>query len=500
LEVNASGDIFAGVWNEGVFRSSDNGDSWTPINTGLTNPFIEAININSSGDILAGTNGGVFRSTNNGDNWTKIQSEQVIYAIATSSANAIFAGSWGNGIFRSIDNGNNWTEINSGITYTRINVLAINSFDEIIAGSTYFGGGGVFRTADNGGDWTEVYQGLSVYDLVVNMSNDIFFGTTCCGIFRSTDNGYSWDEVNNGLANTYIRSLLIDSSNNILAGIQNGLYCSYDNGDNWTEVGNGLPPNTNIYTFICSSGGIFAGTNNGIFFSSDTGNNWTETNNGLSSYTTANSFIFNSSGDIFAGTNNGIYRSTDNGNNWIEVNNGLLNTYITALAVDTLGNIYSGTSGGVYRSRDNGDSWAPINDGLFNTNVQALASDSVGKIFAGTFGGGVFRLMEPTDVSDDEDNYLIADDLSLSQNYPNPFNPSTTIEYTLQSRSKVTITVFDILGRKVKTIFDQTMSAGTHSVTWDGTDIDNNPVATGVYFYQIKADDFVESKKMLLLK
>ena len=58
----------------------------------------------------------------------------------------------------------------------------------------------------------------------------------------------------------------------------------------------------------------------------------------------------------------------------------------------------------------------------------------------------------------------------------------------------------DILGRKVKTIFDRTMPVGTHTAIWDGTDVDNNPVATGVYFYQIKAGDFVETKKMLLLK
>jgi hypothetical protein len=111
----------------------------------------------------------------------------------------------------------------------------------------------------------------------------------------------------------------------------------------------------------------------------------------------------------------------------------------------------------------------------------------------------VVKLDEALDVPH-SDNNLFPSSPVLKQNYPNPFNPSTTIEYTLQSRSNVTITLFDILGRKVKTIFDQTMPVGKHSVTWDGTDIDNNMVATGVYFYRIKAGDFVETKKMLLLK
>ncbi len=112
----------------------------------------------------------------------------------------------------------------------------------------------------------------------------------------------------------------------------------------------------------------------------------------------------------------------------------------------------------------------------------------------------VYGFNSSTDVPESENQNLIPNKFALSQNFPNPFNPSTTIEYTLQSRSNVTITVFDILGRKVKTIFDQTMPVGTHTAYWDGTNVENNPVATGVYFYQIKAGDFVETKKMLLLK
>ncbi len=104
-----------------------------------------------------------------------------------------------------------------------------------------------------------------------------------------------------------------------------------------------------------------------------------------------------------------------------------------------------------------------------------------------------------TDVTDNENDNR-PESFALHQNYPNPFNPSTKIEYTLPRRSNVTITIFDVLGRKVKTIFDQTMPAGTHTAYWNGTDSDNNLVATGVYFYQIKAGDFVNTKKMLLLK
>ena len=84
---------------------------------------------------------------------------------------------------------------------------------------------------------------------------------------------------------------------------------------------------------------------------------------------------------------------------------------------------------------------------------------------------------------------------SLSQNYPNPFNPVTKINYALPNKSNVTIKVFDILGRLVKTIVNETKDAGYYTVTFDGTGL-----ASGVYFYHIEAGNFNASKKMVLVK
>ena len=88
----------------------------------------------------------------------------------------------------------------------------------------------------------------------------------------------------------------------------------------------------------------------------------------------------------------------------------------------------------------------------------------------------------------------------LAQNYPNPFNPVTTIEYSLPHRSDVVIEVFDILGRRVRLLVNETRSAGVYKVTWDGTDPNGSPVSTGIYLYRIQAGDFVQSKKMVLIK
>jgi len=88
----------------------------------------------------------------------------------------------------------------------------------------------------------------------------------------------------------------------------------------------------------------------------------------------------------------------------------------------------------------------------------------------------------------------------LSQNYPNPFNPMTTIDYSVVTRSQVTISIYSILGREINTILNEEKSAGNYSIQWNGEDSEGNRVASGIYFYQIKAGDFINSKKMLMLK
>jgi hypothetical protein len=89
---------------------------------------------------------------------------------------------------------------------------------------------------------------------------------------------------------------------------------------------------------------------------------------------------------------------------------------------------------------------------------------------------------------------------NLSQNYPNPFNPITTLRYDLPETGLVTITIYDMLGRQVKTLINQTQDAGYRSVIWDATNDYGKPVSAGIYLYQIQAGEYISTKKMVLLK
>ena len=93
------------------------------------------------------------------------------------------------------------------------------------------------------------------------------------------------------------------------------------------------------------------------------------------------------------------------------------------------------------------------------------------------------------------DNRNIPNVFSLSQNYPNPFNPSTTIEFSLPKRAFVNLTIYNTLGQVVKTLVSSEMESGTHRIIWKA-----NNIPSGIYFYRLNAGNFVETKKMILMK
>tara|TARA_B100000959_G_scaffold122167_4_gene128276 strand:- start:4292 stop:4657 length:366 start_codon:yes stop_codon:yes gene_type:complete len=96
---------------------------------------------------------------------------------------------------------------------------------------------------------------------------------------------------------------------------------------------------------------------------------------------------------------------------------------------------------------------------------------------------------------------LLPEEYALHQNHPNPFNPVTTIRYDLPQAGDVKLTIYDMLGREMKVLVSQQgMSPGSHTVVWDGTDRLGQPAAAGVYIYQLKSGDFINTKKLVLLK
>ena len=88
----------------------------------------------------------------------------------------------------------------------------------------------------------------------------------------------------------------------------------------------------------------------------------------------------------------------------------------------------------------------------------------------------------------------------LKQNCPNPFNPTTTINYQLPQRSKVTLKIYNLLGKAVKILVDENQTAGNYSVIWDMHDDNGQMVSSGIYMYRLHTQDYMETKKMILIR
>ncbi len=97
-------------------------------------------------------------------------------------------------------------------------------------------------------------------------------------------------------------------------------------------------------------------------------------------------------------------------------------------------------------------------------------------------------------------NTPVPDSYQLSQNYPNPFNPSTNISFALPAAEAVRLNIYNVLGQVVTTLVDQELSAGNYDIVWNGRDSQGQMVASGVYFYELRSDNFTARKKMLFLR
>jgi hypothetical protein len=354
--------------------------------------------------------------------------------------------------------------------------------------------GFVYHSSNDGATWSlrftappGIYGGAGVFTVVSGNDAEIFAGTGDLegwgGTYRSTDNGVSWTSHHEWGA----QALAVTQGGVVFAGM--GVYLLRD----WVQVL--MSPTCGFRSVaINQDGHIFAGMVSwpslgcSIFRSTDGGNSWIQSGVGLNVY----SIVVDFAGRILAGTlGHGVFRSTDNGNSWHST--GLTGGSVFTLIVNANGHIFAGTEGeGVFRSTDAGNTWTQINSGLGNVSVYSLAIGGNGRLFAGT-QNGVYRSVQTT--LDVEEVAEVPASFKLMQNYPNPFNPSTTIEYSLPQRSTVEIKVLDVLGREVATLLNEEKPAGVYTVQWDAKD-----VASGVYFYRMQASEFVQVRKLLLVR
>lgn len=105
-----------------------------------------------------------------------------------------------------------------------------------------------------------------------------------------------------------------------------------------------------------------------------------------------------------------------------------------------------------------------------------------------------------TTVASADEGSILPSEYALFQNYPNPFNPSTQITFDVPNSEFVMLRVYNLLGQDVQTLINKSMAPGRYTVEWNGNDMLNNDVASGVYFYELRGESFISRKKMLLIR
>jgi hypothetical protein len=252
----SSSNIFAGTDSSGVFISSNSGNNWVAVNTGLVNHNVRSIAVLGS-NIFAGTyGGGVYLSSNNGSNWAAVNTgitDLNVKLLAVSGPN-IFAGTFSSGVYLSTNNGANWTA--AGLTNQNIYSL-------FATGSNIFAGteSGLFLSTNNGSNWNFMNTGLpasTVRTLAVSGSY-LFAGTYGDGVFKSTNNGATWTSVNTGITGQYIFSFAVSGSN-IFSGTDAGVFLSTNNGTGWLNKNQGFDGIPYISDLLIANNYLFAGT------------------------------------------------------------------------------------------------------------------------------------------------------------------------------------------------------------------------------------------------
>ncbi len=374
-----------------------------------------------------------------------------------------------------------WTPI--GLQGKRTRALLVFTADTMLA-STQFDTVSLYRTTDAGATWATYQNGFggAFSETVLAIERhphqpDILFATGATVFAKSLDRGKSWQISHGnwgGLA-TGLNFITVDNNDPqiIWTGGQNSieeafLWKSEDSGVTWREwprIVDDVSTGKTVVIHPHDSKTVYAGLESYILKTTDGGETWEE--------------IFAEDGRFFFGIAINPARPTRMfAASWFKTSDPQpLILYISDDGGESWREIHE-------RSARYGGAWEllHINEGLID------------KLYLGLDKGGVYEFVTDPATAVDDDPIIIST-FKLEQNYPNPFNPETTISFSFPRTELATLKIYDALGREVATLANGVIPAGEHRIRWR-----SNGLASGVYFYRLRAGNFSAVKKMLVLQ
>ena len=315
-------------------------------------------------------------------------------------------------------------------------------------------------------------------------------GYICC----TTNGGNTWSQMTSPTTNMLNKIQFIDANTGWAFGTGGTVLYTVNGGSNWS-LGNSNYTNSITWGSMVNAGtGWFVGAMGCVSKTTDGGRNWSAQN--INTNQKANCIqMFDANTGWLCGNSGLLKRTTNSGVSWDSIPTGIISTNFQNMHFfnPSNGTIIANMSGTVLTTTNGGLNWTISNTGggFFAYGLYMISPDSMW--LCGT-GSAIMKYIKSLLGSISYSNN-IPEHYILYQNYPNPFNPSTMINYQLPKSSDVKLIIYDLLGRKVETIVNEKQTAGTYQVEWDGSKF-----ASGVYFYKLETSNFVDTKKMVLVK
>jgi len=498
------------VGDEGtILRSTNAGDTWIKVTQSFTNTTYNTLRdicfINDNEGFILNADGVLYCTTNAGISWLPkdLPISNYLYLSVLDRNHYAVCGKYM--ISVTTDRGLTWNSSNVTNGSDVYNILYADSNNIFVGGSSHF-----FRSTDAGITWSYVLFSC-LYSSIARRDRNNFFAAgriTANGVgklLRSTNAGVTWNTVSSGTTSfqPLLNITFFDSLNGSMLGIYGTVYRTTDGGNTWPIYSNTvLHQLTSAFftdnehcTAIANNIGYTVRTTNG-------GISWFQQNSLTTSWL-YKVFFTNQNCGYISGENGIILKTTDGGGDPFitpvelvsftgkQYEKGIKLEWETATELNNLSFI-------IQRSND-GTSFYNIGNikgnGTSTIRHQYQFNDEL--LLTGTY---YYRLRQ----TDFDGSAAMSDIIKVSfypnkndliQNYPNPFNPQTKISYILASASKVTVKIFNILGKEIKILVDKYEEGGIHEIYFDGSDL-----SSGIYFYQLIAGDYSSTKKMLLLK